>query len=386
MNLTITAGPHTYINCPLTAPIDIHDLKPGEVSLVDVNGNRIPCQLFSNHDKTTIAWIEPELKSGETKIYRFETAPAGAKNTVEIDNVDDGKLEVKIGGKLFTRYYYGEEWARPFLYPFIGPDETNVTRQYPMRDDIPGETKDHPHHRSVWVAYGEVNGTDNWSELPGHAFIRHQKFQEVTGGPVFGRIKSVNNWVNINGMKQMEDIRVFTFYNLGNERLVDVDIKFRATDGDVKFTDTKEGGIISVRVATSMDADKGGAIVNSYGGFSEAENWGKPAHWVDYYGPVNDKTMGITIMDHPSSFRYPSRWHVRNYGLFTANPFALKYYEPDKEWNGDYTIKNGGELNFKYRLYVHEGDTQKAGVKERYFSFIAPPKVTIGCPECVAPV
>ncbi len=243
--------------------------------------------------------------------------------------------------------------------------------------DIDGEDKDHKHHRSVWVAYGDVNGTDNWTEEEGHAFIRHQKFEEVTGGPILGRIRSVNSWLSKDNVKQMEDIREFTFYNLESERIIDVDIKFIASAGDVTLGDTKEGGIISVRVASSMDGNKGGIIINSYGAKTESETWGKPAQWVDYVGPVEGRTMGIAIMDHPVSFRYPSRWHVRDYGLFAANPFALKHYEPDKGVSGDYTIKNGENIRFKYRLYIHEGDTAKAEVSEKYFGFIAPPRVEV---------
>lgn len=376
MNVTVTAGLHHYENCPLKAAIDVKDLGFGEASLVDADGVRTPCQVFTEHGKDHIAWIERDLKSRETKTYRFETAPAGAHG-VEIEDTDDGKLEVRIAGELFTRYYYGDQWVRPFLYPFNGPEGVPVTRNYPMKDDVEGESHDHPHHRSVWIAYGEVNGTDNWLEQNDHAFIRHQKFEEVSGGPVFGRIRSVNNWVSNVGVKQMEDVREFTFYNLGSERLVDVSVRFRATNGEVKLTDTKEGGVLSVRVATSMDGEHGGTIVNAYGGVTEAETWGKPAQWVDYSGPVGDKTMGITIMDHPTSFRYPSRWHVRDYGLFTANPFALKYYEPNLGLNGDYTIHNGDEIAFAYRIYVHDGDADQAGVKDRYFGFVASPSVKV---------
>lgn len=377
MNLTVKGGPHTYTNCPMSAFLDGQGLSPGEASLVDSSGRRLPCQVYSEGDRLAAAWIEPHLGPGETKTYTFDrisTSVAG----VEIADIGGDKLEVKVDGRLFTRYHYSAEFPRPFLYPFIGPQETQVTRSFPMRNDVEGEAHDHPHHRSVWVAYGEVNGSDNWSEGKDHAWIRHLRFEEVTSGRVFGRIKSVNSWTDKDGVKQMEDIREFTFYNVGPERLVDVKVKFVASEGEVKLTDTKEGGIISVRVATSMDGDKGGMIVNAYGGKTEAENWGKPAHWVDYYGPVDGRVMGITIMDHPSSFRYPSRWHVRDYGLFTANPFALKYYEPGKGWTGDHTMRKGDRLDFAYRLLVHEGSTEQAGVGERYFGFIAPPKVEIG--------
>jgi hypothetical protein len=98
---------------------------------------------------------------------------------------------------------------------------------------------------------------------------------------------------------------------------------------------------------------------------------------VDYVGPVAGKTAGITIMDHPSSFRYPCRWHVRDYGLFAANPFALKEYEPNRNWRGDHTIKSGEHIHFGYRILVHNGNTEQAGIKERFFCFAEPPKVAV---------
>ncbi len=377
MNVTVTAGPHFYRNCPLRARIDVKDLGYGEASLVDGEGKRIACQVFQENGSDYVAWIEPDLQPSICKSYRLETAPVGGVAGVEIEDTGDEKLEVRVGGKLFTRYHYGEQWARPFLYPFLGPHDVPVTRSYPMRDDVPGEKHDHPHHRSVWVAYGEVNGTDNWSEQPGHAFIRHRAFEEVSGGTIFGRIRARNAWVSANGARQMHDVREFTFYNLDAERIVDVKITFLATDGDVELGDTKEGGILSLRVAGSMDGDRGGTITNSFSGTTEAETWGKPAHWVDYCGPADGRTMGIAVMDHPLSFRHPTRWHVRDYGLFAANPFALKSYEPDSGQSGEYTIRNGEKLCFHYRIYVHEGNTEEADVAQRYLSFALPPKVEV---------
>lgn len=377
MNVTITAGVHGYKNCPLSVAIDSDDLVIGGATIVDAEGVSIPCQVFDEGGERRLAWIEPEIKAGETKTYTVEPAPCCGNDVVEIEDIGD-RLEVRIGGELFTRYHFGTEWPRPFLYPFIGPGEVNVTRNFPMRTDAPNETTDHKHHRSVWVAYGEVNRTDNWSEDEGHAFQRHLRFEEITSGPVFGRIRAVNSWTSKDGTKQMEDVREFTFYALRSERLMDVSVKFVATEGEVLLGDTKEGGIISVRMATSMDGNKGGTITNSRGGLTEKQTWGRPAEWVDYYGPVDGKTLGVTIMDSPDSFRYPSRWHVRDYGLFTANPFALKHYEPEKGLNGDYTMVKGEELNFGYRLYVHEGTTEQAGVAEKYFGFTEPPNVQIG--------
>jgi len=47
----------------------------------------------------------------------------------------------------------------------------------------------------------------------------------------------------------------------------------------------------------------------------------KHADWCDYYGSIGGKTVGIAMFDHPSNPRHPTTWHVRDYGLFAANPF-----------------------------------------------------------------
>lgn len=377
MNIRVTAGPHAYINCPMKVRIDVPDLGYGEATLVDADENRIPCQIFNDCGVDCIGWIEPSLSPQEVRTYRLETSPLEIDSGVEIEEIGEGRLEVRIGGELFTRYHFGDQWVRPFLYPFTGPDSTPVTRAFPIADDVEGEDRDHPHHKSVWVAHGKINDTDNWSESTGHAYIRHRKFEEVTGGAVFGRIRAVNNWVNADGAKQMEELREYTFFNLQSERLADVRIKFEATDGDVCIGDTKEGGVLSIRVVSTMNGNKGGKITNVYGGVTESETWGKPAHWVDYSGPVGDKTMGIAVMDHPSSFRHPTRWHVRDYGLFTANPFALSDYEPELGLKGDHTICNGDSISFAYRIYVHAGDVEQASVRDRYIGFAAPPKAEV---------
>ena len=144
---------------------------------------------------------------------------------------------------------------------------------------------------------------------------------------MLGAIRSTNDWVGSDEQKVVEDERRFTFYPLASgARLIDLEVTFRATAGPVHFGDTKEGGILSLRVATSMDASGDGRMENAVGGIGEAECWGKRAQWLDYTGPVKGQTVGFAVYDHPTSFRHPTYWHARNYGLFTANPFGLHDY------------------------------------------------------------
>ena len=104
---------------------------------------------------------------------------------------------------------------------------------------------------------------------------------------------------------------------------MDFEITLKASNGELTFGDTKEG-TMAVRLAETMRL-KGkagqGHIVNS-AGVRDGQTWGKRAEWCDYYGPVEGRTVGIAIFDHPKNPRHPTWWHVRDYGLFAANPLA----------------------------------------------------------------
>ena len=78
----------------------------------------------------------------------------------------------------------------------------------------------------------------------------------------------------------------------------------------------------------AVDGDRGGKIVNSLEAIDQ-EAWGKAAAWVDYHGPVgpDEVQAGIAVLNHPSSFRFPTFWHVRTYGLLAANVFGLHNFK-----------------------------------------------------------
>src|SRR5262245_27969552 len=113
-----------------------------------------------------------------------------------------------------------------------------------------------------------------------------------------------------------------------------------------------------------------GHIVNSEG-VRDGETWGKRAAWCDYHGPVNGKIIGIAIFDHPQNPRHPTWWHVRDYGLFAANPFGKHHFENlDDKSAGNLTLPAGQSLTFRYRFYLHEGDEKQAGVAKKYQEYV----------------
>ena len=81
-------------------------------------------------------------------------------------------------------------------------------------------------------------------------------------------------------------------------------------------------------------------------------------------------TVGVAIFNHPSSFRYPTYWHVRGYTLFAANPFGLHDFLKDPSQDGSYQLKPGDVMTLIYRVCIHPGTTRDARIAERYSEYI----------------
>lgn len=271
---------------------------------------------------------------------------------------------VEIDGKLFAEYVTDFK-GTPIVWPIIGPTGKPMTRAYPMAKK-PGEREDHQHHRSLWFTHGGVGGVSFW-EI-GRGKIKHREFVEIKGGKR-AVIVTRNDWLALDGKKVCEDQRRLAFGSDGDARWIDFDITIKASDGPLKFVDTKEG-TFGVRVAGTMkvDAKKGGRIVNSEGQIDTGA-WGKRAAWVDYHGPVDGQTVGIAILNHPSSFRFPTWWHVRTYGLFAANPFGLRAFERGKDMDGTYTLPAGEKMALRYRVLLHGGDAKSGKVAEAFAAY-----------------
>ena len=387
LNIVVHAGSHPRRNCPVMVQIPA-DLVGGEdIAALAPGAGPIPAQVCPVHplagqpggrDSLFAVFIVPELAAGESLPLTVRPASARGEGQGGVTVADDGKgsVAVHVAGELLTIYRYLHNPARPCFFPLLGPGGKRVTRSWPIADDVPGETRDHRHHRSMWVAHGNINGSDNWSEEEGHGVQLHRRLITACGGAAFGMVGALNDWNDSAGRKLLEERRLLTVYAVpGDSRLFDLDICFTATECDVRFGDTKEGGILALRVAPSMDGDHGGRIENSFGGIGEAECWGRRAQWCDYSGEVDGERLGIAVLDHPQSFRHPTYWHVRDYGMYTANPFGVHDFRNDPAADGSHFLPRGASLYFHYRVYLHRGSAAEARVAERYHDYANPPQV-----------
>jgi hypothetical protein len=310
---------------------------------------------------------------GLTAAILVVAGTAVAADGVSVRQVGD-KVRVEMGGELFTEYHY-QDVSRPFLYPVLGPDGLPMTRNWPMRE-VPGENQDHPHHRSLWYAHGDVNGVDLWSESSRAGRTRHMEFLKLESGPEKGVISALNRLESREGKVLGTDVRTMTFSAQGDLKIIDFDVNVLASHGDLVFGDTKEG-TMAIRLAETMrlkpnQANVGkptGHIVNSEG-VKDGDTWGKRAKWVDYTGPVEGRTVGVAIFDHPENPRHPTWWHVRDYGLFAANAFGVHDFERKPAGTGDLEIPNGESRTWRFRFVFHPGDTEATPVERLYDAYV----------------
>lgn len=269
-------------------------------------------------------------------------------------------VEVCVNGGLFTKYV-PLAGNFPMLFPLLSATGERMTRDFPMIQGTENESEDHPHHRSLWLTHGNVGGVNFWNEGEKQGKIVHRKFLK-TEAPT---LAAAHDWLDVKENIICTDICVMTFGGDETSRWIDFRWKITAGEKDVIFGDTKEG-TFALRVAGTMDVTRnlGGEIVSSEG-YKNDDAWGKRASWVNYHGPVGEKTLGITIMNHPASDFYPTYWHVRTYGLFAANPFGVHDFlgSSDKKL-GDFRLEAGKTMTLLYRVYIHPGDEKTGNVAE----------------------
>jgi len=307
----------------------------------------------------------------------------------KVDFVEhDNRIDVNISGKLFTSYVHapdpdkplvakGRVLTKPVLFPVYSPSGVMLTRAYPFMNKE-GESQDHPHHMGVYFTI-DINKDNFWgnSQKPLPA-IKHIAVNHTEPGQDKGTLYTTSHWIGSNGAPMLEEKRVMVFQVLdeGSQYAIDISIIMTALSDKVVFSDTKEG-MMAVRVAPWLKEESGtGQYLSSNGDLKEKNVWGKRATWMSLQGQYQDKTYGIAIFNHPTSTNYPTYWHARGYGCFSANPLGQGAFQKGKKVaEPEYlnlTLAKGESALFKHRLSFHEGVQTKEKLDQTFDSYAAP--------------
>jgi hypothetical protein len=288
-------------------------------------------------------------------------------------NQSGDHIAVEIDNQPFTDFYIGAAYPKPFLWPLRTSTNLVVTRNFPMKE-VAGESHDHPHHRGLFIGYGEINGINFWENETGYKSTNRgriviRKIIDIKGGKKSGRLRTLFEWQDTGGAPIIEENRTMTFYSEPGRRTIDFDFTLTAKVA-LHWADTKEG-FFAIRLADSMNEQHGGKMVNSVGATGEKNVWGKQANWVDYSGQVDGQAVGITILPNPENPKFPPHWHSRAYGLFAENPFGLADFIGQKDnKDGGFNMSPGQTARFRYRVVIHGGDITPLNVPDIYLQYL----------------
>jgi Methane oxygenase PmoA len=343
----------------------------------------------NNLTKTSSRGIEPVQNIRVHLALVFLTTallilPAAAHGEAVSLTRNGDTIEIQIGGKPFTVYTFDPKISKAFLEPLRDANGVIVTRGLAVGNDIPpGHEHDkgfEPHQRAMYFGHGDVDGYSFWIEEAFKKYYTHsappaygrmvfRKIDEMRSGSSAGVIRATFDLEGADHKVFAQETQEYKFSGDKDSRIIDCEFVIKAGSEPVKFGDTKEG-TFAVRLAPELDAP-GGTMVNSEGGEGESQVWGKRANWVNVDGVIDGQKLGVAVFDNPDSFRHPTYWHARGYGLLAANPFGLSYFYSDPKHDGSYTVPAGKSIQFHYRVLIHEGSYKDARVAEKYSEYAA---------------
>lgn len=315
------------------------------------------------------------------------------------ENSENKSIDVFADGKPFTTFRWPDNICKPVLYPVFAASGTEITRGFPIQPK-PGERADHPHQIGMWLTYGNVNGNDFWgngSQGPGTrnkngGVIKHVKSEKIEEESGSGTLISTEIWVDSAGVELLKENTEYHFSANGNIRIIDRFTTLTAIDREVVLADTKEG-MFAIRVARQLELPSNGEIemINEDGTVSRVKDtlnigitgnylssegiagevvWGTRARWMKLDGKIGDEKIAVVICDHPDNPNYPTYWHARGYGLFSANPLGVKDFTKGKEIL-NMSVAPGQSVTFRYRVIFCSGDDFTGTEIEKYFNEFA---------------
>lgn len=293
------------------------------------------------------------------------------------------RVDVTVDGQPFTAYVWPTSLKKPVLYPILTAKGTPITRGFPL-DPRPGERVDHPHHVGLWFNYGDVNGIDFWNNsdaIPTQrrdkmGTIVHKGVKSAKGGPGEGVLEVESDWVMPDGSVILKEHTRYVFSGTATARTIDRITTLTAGDTRVDMKDNKEG-VLGLRVTraleepttkpevftdasgqpttvASMDNTGVNGVYLTSEGTKGAAVWGTRGKWCTLTGKVGGEQVSVAIFDTPSNPGYPTYWHARGYGLFSANPLGQKELSGGKD-TLNFAIEPKGTVTFKHRIHVVTG-------------------------------
>ena len=294
----------------------------------------------------------------------------------------DHKVDVMIGGKLFTSYQYPTNMEKPYLYPVISPNGSVVTRGFPLEPRAK-ERIDHPHHIGIWFNHGDVNGLDFWNNSSAIPAAKKDSYGHIVTREIVkakngkkGTLEVITEWKDNKENTLLLENKKYIFSGNKDSYTIDHISTLTAASGTVTFTDNKEG-MFAIRVdrAFEMPTNQPAVFTDSQGnpttvratdnegvtgmytsssGKKGDDVWSTRNDWVLLSGTKDNVLTTFGFWDHPKNLGYPGHSHARGYGLFSTNNLGSQAYNKEHD-KIVVTLQKGESITLRHRFFIQSG-------------------------------
>jgi type 1 glutamine amidotransferase/HEAT repeat protein len=281
----------------------------------------------------------------------------------------DSSIALLNHGRIVWQFNYGKDTRKPYFHPVALLDGPVLTCLSP---------RDHPWHRALWFSWKMLNGVNYWEEDPktgfpeGRTEVVHAEI--VTNKDYSAAIHLTLTYHLPDGPMLLAEDRTINVSTPDRDGRYRIDWRgtFAAGDQDVLLQGgTAGGGYAGMSVRISQTTGNWRLIdsegrVDLPGGPVAKNTHGQKARWMDFsvVDTATGETGGIAILQHPSSFRYPTHWHN-----IMDDKFPFGYFSPAPLWAEPYTLQAGKTLMVSYRVVVHPGRGSKDQLDAEWTAF-----------------
>lgn len=279
-------------------------------------------------------------------------------------------LELHGKNGLLWRLNFAKDLNKFYFHPLRTVEGKDLTSLAP---------KDHIWHYGLWFAWKKINDVNYW-EIP-----KGQKYSQ--GRTMITKVEVVSQ------TPEAAHVRLQLKYRPGEQgkdvatEIVNITIGTPGSDGsyvidwsmattaltDLNFGRSLGYGGLSYRAAEQMREP----VFLSDNGKEQLIDpkkimWiAEPSRWLDLSGLNQGNPVGLTIFDHPSNPRSPSRWFLVN-GLTGPKQAQWSFFYSNASLiaKKPYLLGAGKTLHLHYRILVHSGwgKTEDLQNKAKQFS------------------
>jgi len=388
IHLRVSAPKVDCVDVPVYAIIELPERLtnvPVEYISVELRqqggGKLIPGQIVMGRDKKTeLWWVMPRAKAGSTT--RWTTALSRRekedKDVFSWRDKEGEYLDLVFGGRKVTRYIYAYdnsskerilETYKTFHHVFDAQGENLLTNGPDGLHPYLTNKILYPHHRGIFIGWNrlEFGGKkyDFWHMGEQGRVQKHQKFLELTAGPVLAKSKSLVHWNDKDGQTIIAEQRETTVFRQGDPTvlLLEFRTELKAVSGDVFLDGDPEHAGFQYRPHDGVA--KGGEDVKATylfhkDGINPKKD--KDLPWVGMSYGLNGRRYSVEHMNHPDNPKPVIYSAYRDYGRFGA------FFKKE--------IGAGETLTLRYRILVVEGEMpERKEMASKYSAFVDGPKV-----------